>query len=105
MRNSILSLLQLRLEAVGRRESALRGAKKKGETGFTVESDLPTIRKIMKALSKERTRRTVVSLAMSRMTTMDLDARGRKERGLIDKGNTETSLKERNLGTASMMQR
>jgi hypothetical protein len=79
MRNSILGSLQPRLEAVRRKESALRGAKKKGETGFTVESDLPTLRRTMKALSKERTRRTVVSLVMSRMTMMDLDARGRKE--------------------------
>jgi hypothetical protein len=105
MRNSILGLLQLRLEAVRRKESALRGVRKKGETGFTVENDPPTIRKIMKALSKERTRRTVVSLAVLRMTMMDLDARGRKERGLIDQGNTETSLEERNLGTASMTRR
>jgi hypothetical protein len=105
MRNSILGSLQLRLEAVRRKENALRGAKKKGETGFTVESDLPTLRRTMKALSKERTRRTVVSLVVSRMSMMDLDARGRKERGLIDQGNTKTSLEERNLGTASMTQR
>jgi hypothetical protein len=84
MRNSILGILQLRLEAVRRKESA----RKKGETGFTVESDLPTVRRTMKALSKEKTRRTVVSLVVSRTTMMDLDARGRKERGLIDQGKT-----------------
>jgi hypothetical protein len=80
-----------------------------------VESDLPTLRRTMKALSKERTRRTVASLIVSRITMMDLDVRGRKEkdpmrkdvkeRGLIDQGNTETSLVMWNLGTASMTQR
>jgi hypothetical protein len=80
-----------------------------------VESDLPTLRRTMKALSKERTRRTVASLIVLRITMMDLDARGRKEkdpmrkdvkeRGLIDQGNTETSLVMWNLGTASITQR
>jgi hypothetical protein len=115
MRNSILGSLQSRLEAVRRKESALRGTKKKGETGFTVESDLPTLKRTMKAQSRERMRRTVVSLVVLRMTMRDLDARDGKEkdpmwkdvkeRGLIDQGNTETSLVVRNLGTASMMQR
>jgi hypothetical protein len=65
MRNSMLGSLQPRPEAVRRKENALNGARKKGETRFIVESGLSIlIKRITKALSRERMRRTVRSLVV-----------------------------------------
>jgi hypothetical protein len=65
MRNSMLGSPQPRLEVVRRKENALNGVRRKGETGFTVESGLSTlIKRTTKALFRERMRRTVISLVM-----------------------------------------
>jgi hypothetical protein len=59
MKNSTLDSLQPRTEAARRTENALNGVRRKGEIGFTVESGLLIlIKRIMKALSRERMRRT-----------------------------------------------
>jgi hypothetical protein len=95
--------------------------RRKGETKFIEESDLLILIKwITKAQSKEITRRTAISLAAWRLRMEDhmgtgLDVRGPhigtltmkgvKERGLIDRDDTETSQDMMSLDTASMTRR
>jgi hypothetical protein len=65
MRNSTLGSRQPKPEAVRKKENARNDARRKGEIGFTVESGLSTlIKRTMKAPSKERMRRTAISLAV-----------------------------------------
>jgi hypothetical protein len=104
--------------------------RRKGEIEFVEESGLLIlVKRITRVQSKERTKRTMISLAVWRLRMedhggkgldvrgplernlamkgikKDLFKRGVKERGLIDRGNTETSRIMMNLGTASMTQR
>jgi hypothetical protein len=114
-----------------RRGSTLKGAKRKGETEFTVESGLSIlIRRIIKALSRERMRRTMISLVVWRLTMEDhrgiglvergplmrnlvvkggkekiLMERGAKKKGLIEQGSTKTSHGMMSLDTAPRTKR
>jgi hypothetical protein len=99
----------------------LKGVKRKSETGFIKESiRLILIKRIMKAQSKERMKRTAISIAAWRLRIEDrrgtgldvkgplvrnLVVKGVMERGLIDRGDIETNLIMMSLGTASTMQR
>jgi hypothetical protein len=118
MRNSIPDLPQPKRGAARRKENAQKGVRKKGKIEFAVESGpLTLIKKTMKALYKEITRRTTISLTAWRLRMEDhggidlgvkgphigtLAAKGVKERGLINRDNTEISQNMMSLDTASM---
>jgi hypothetical protein len=96
----------------------LKGVRRKGKIEFAKESDLLIlIKRITKAQSKERMKRIAISLVMWRLRMEDcrgkglntrsplmrnLVVRGVKERGLIDRDDTGTSLTMMSLSIASM---
>jgi hypothetical protein len=86
MRNSMPGLLQPRLEVVRKKENGRSDGRRRGETGYTVESGLSTpARSPMRVPSRGKMRKTVANL-VARM-------RGHGEIGLI-----ERSPRAKNLG-------
>jgi hypothetical protein len=113
MRISTLGSPRLKPIVARRKGSALKGMRRKGETEFAGESGLLILMKrITRAQSRgivvrSTMKRTAISLIVWRLRMedregiglsvrgpllKDLIKRGVKERGLIDRGDTETSL-------------
>jgi hypothetical protein len=117
MRNSILSSPQLRPGVARKKESGHKVARRKGEIEFTEESGLLILMKrITRAQSTMESTVTSLTGWKPRMTDhvmkvldpgspilRNLDVREGKEKNLIDRGDTKTSLIMTSLGTASLM--
>ena len=125
MRNLMLGLSQLKPEIFRMRESRLRGARGKDETGTGKSELLILVSRITKAQSKEEAREDVkksspISLVKRKPKTTDRMGQGhaarglfmralvmriRKKIGLIDRGMIKIGLTMVSLGTAVKRQR
>jgi hypothetical protein len=121
-------LLQSKPEAVRRRENVSSDVRRRSETRLTVENGMSTlVKRIMRAPSRERMRKTVTSLVV-RMEDLEgigpieksphvgnlgvkegrvkgLTERGVKKKGLTDQGDTEKNPIMRGLGGATRRRR